>query len=167
LIPAFCFELFVRWPSQQLAGRQTTLFKETIQSGGRNGGTAGTGHQRQFPQQSHAGPMWVLAFQPLDQLGQLWGNDTWLSTIASRLGSQGGKATAAIAPGPVQQGVNRKRSALGVRDLVLARRDLLGPAREFAAGQDLQNQGSDECIAEQCDFFSSRIHDDHPQLGPP
>jgi hypothetical protein len=41
--------------------------------------------------------MWVLAFQAFDQFGQLGWNGTRLSAIAARFGSQGGKATTAIA----------------------------------------------------------------------
>src|SRR5262249_17978632 len=113
-------------------------------------------------QQSHAGAMWVLAFQAFDQLGKLWWNDTRLPAIASQFRSQGRKATAAIAQHPIEQGGNRKGSALGVGDLVLARGDLLRPSREFTVGQHLQNQRSDKRIAEQSDLFCLRIHDDQP-----
>src|SRR5215469_3586581 len=104
--------------------------------------------------------MWVLAFQAFDQFGQLGWNDTRLPAIASLFPSQGWNATAAIAQHPIEQGVNRKRSALGVGDLVLARGDLLSPPREFTVRQHLQNQRSDNPIAEQGDFFDPRIHDD-------
>src|ERR1700730_11073903 len=104
--------------------------------------------------------MLVLAFQAFDHLGQLWWNDTRLPAIASLFRSQGRKATAAIAQNPIEQGVNRNRSALGVGDLILARGDLLRPSREFTVGQNLQNQRSNKRIAEQGDLFGPRIHDD-------
>src|ERR1700730_1787616 len=104
--------------------------------------------------------MWVLAFQAFDHLGQLWWNDTRLPAIASLFRSQGRKATAAIAQNPIEQGVNRNRSALGVGDLILARGDLLRPSREFTVGQNLQKQRSDKRMAEQGDLFGPRIHGD-------
>src|SRR5437016_14084645 len=106
--------------------------------------------------------MRVLALQPFDELGQLWWDNARLPAIAARFRSQGGKATAAIAQCPIQQGVDRKRSALRIRDLVLARSDLLRPAREFAARQDLQNQRSNQRIAAQSNFVSPSIHHDQP-----
>src|SRR5580700_2931284 len=159
LITPLCFELLVRRCRQQLTGGQTALFEKAIQSGGGNRGGAGAGHQRQFAQQSHTGAMWVLAFQAFDQLRQLWCNDTRLPAIAALFGSQGGKAPATIAQRPIEQGVDRKRSALGVGDLILTSGDLFGPAREFTARQHLQNQRSDESIAKQGDFFGPRVHD--------
>jgi hypothetical protein len=46
-----------------------------------------------------------------------------------------------------------------MREVVEAGGDLLGAAREFAAGQRLQHQGRNQPVAKQRDFFGLVVHD--------
>ena len=73
---------------------------------------------------------------------------------------QGFEAAVAIAERPIQQRIHRNRSAFGMRNLVVAGGDLLGAAREFAAGQRFQHQRRDQPVTEQGDFFGFGIHEE-------
>src|SRR5262249_47384070 len=76
-------------------------------------------------------------------------------------GASAGKTTAAVTQGPIEQGIDRERGALRIRDLIVARGNHFGAAGEFSTGKSLQHQGSDQAITEQGDFFRFRIHGEH------
>ena len=90
LIGKLRFVFFMRGSffKQQLAFRETASAQETIESGGRQAGLIGGG---QFAQQSRAGAMRVLAFEPFDESGGVGRDGTGLSAILSRLGRQRGR----------------------------------------------------------------------------
>ena len=92
--------------------------------------------------------MRVLALEPFDQRGGFWCDDARLAAILARLGRERGETVAAVAQGPVQQGVHRDLRGAGVRNVVEARGDLLGAAGQFATRQRFQHQRGDQSITE-------------------
>ena len=102
--------------------------------------------------------MRVLAFEPFDEGGGVRRDGAGLPAILARFGRQRGQSVAAIAQGPIQQRVHRDLAAGGMRDVVEAGGDLLGAAREFAAGQRLQHQGRNQPVTKERDFFGFVVH---------
>ena len=104
--------------------------------------------------------MRVLALEPLDEGGGFRRDGARLAAILTRLGDKRGESVAAITQRPIQQRVHRDLAARGMGDVVEARGDFLGAARQFAAWQRLQHQRGDESVTEECDFFGFVFHRD-------
>ena len=149
LIGKLGFVLFVGggFVEQELAFGEAAGAQETIERGGRKAGLMSFAGGGQFAQQSGAGTMRVLAFEPFDESGGVGSDGTGLPTVLARLGRQSVQSVAAIAQGPIQQCVHRDLAAGGMRKVVEAGGDLLGAAREFAAGQRLQHQRRNQPVA--------------------
>ncbi len=102
--------------------------------------------------------MRVLAFEAFDEVGELrvmardWPR-SWRG-----LGASASKPPRAIAQRPIQQGIHRNRSAFGIGNVVVAGGNLLGAAREFAAGQGFEHQRRNQAVAKQGEFFGFGIH---------
>jgi len=158
LVGEFGFELFARRRGQQLPFRKTTLFEKAIERGGRQRRLVLAGGQGQFAQQRRAGAMWVFALEAFDEAGQLWCDGARLATVLARFGGEGLEAAVAVARRPVEQRIDRDGAAFRIGDVVVAGGNLLGAAREFAAGQRLQHEWRDQTIAEQGNFFGFVIH---------
>ena len=92
--------------------------------------------------------MRILTFEAFDEIGELRGDGARLSPIQPGLRRQGFEAAVAVTERPLQQRIDRNRGAFGMRNLVVARGDLLSAAGEFAAGQRFQHQRRDQSIAE-------------------
>ena len=160
LVGELGFVLFVGggFVEQQLAFGEAAGAQEAIERGGRKAGLMCFAGGGQFAQQSGAGAMRVLAFEPFDESGGVRRDGAGLPAVLARFGRQARPAVAAIAQRPIQQRVHRDLAAGGMRNVVEAGGDLLGAAREFAAGQRLQHQGRNQPVAEQGDFFGFVVH---------
>ena len=143
---------------QELAFGEAAGAQETIERGGRQAGLMRFAGGGQFAQQSGAGAMRVLAFEPFDEGGGVRRDGAGLPAVLTRFGRQGGESVAAVAQRPIQQRVHRDLAAGGMRNVVEAGGDLLRAAREFAAGQRLQHQGRDETVTEERDLFGFVVH---------
>src|SRR5438477_11370296 len=66
-----------------------------------------------------------------------------LSAVLARLGSQRFETAVAVAQRPIEQCIDGNRRPFRMGDVVGAAGDLLGPAREFAAGKSFDYQLSD------------------------
>src|SRR5437867_4106226 len=129
LIAEFGLKLLVRRWGEQLLFRKAALFEEAVECGSRDRGRLLIGRQSQFAQQSRAGAMRV--------------DDARLSTVLARLGSQRFETAVAVAQRPIEQCIDGNRRPFRMGDVVGAAGDLLGPAREFAAGKSFDYQLSD------------------------
>src|SRR4029077_9223784 len=101
--------------------------------------------------------MRIFALEAFDETGQLWSDGAGLSTVLARLGSQGLETAVAIAQRPIEQCIDGNRRSFRMRDVVGAGGDLLGAAREFTAGKTLDDQGCDQPVAKQRQFFGFGI----------
>lgn len=117
------------------------------------------GSERQFAQQRGARAVRVLALEPFNQFGRGGGDGACLPTILPGFGDQARKSVLAIAARPLQHGFRTHRAAAGMRDVILARGDLLSASGEFAARQGFQDQRRDDAITEEGDFFGFVLHD--------
>jgi Transposase C of IS166 homeodomain len=144
--------------SEQLPFREAALFEEAVQRGRRDGGRGLTGRQGEFAPQGGAGTMRVFAFEAFDEAGQLRGDGAGLATVLARFGSQRFEAAVAVAPGPIQQGIDGNRRAFRIGEVVVAGGNLLSAVREFAAGKSLDHQRRDHAITEEGEFFGFGIH---------
>src|SRR5208283_4622242 len=158
LIAVFGFKLLVRRWCEQLFFRQTALFEETVECGSRERGRVLTGRQGQFAQQSRAGAMRVLTLETFDEAGQLRSDGAGLSAVLARLGCQCLETTVAVAQRPIEQRIDGNRRSFRMGDVVGAGSDLLGAAREFAAGKTFNYQLRDQPEAKQSQFFGFGIH---------
>jgi hypothetical protein len=136
------------------------LFEEAVQGRGGDRRFVFAGRQRQLAQQRGAGAVRIFALEAFDQIGELRGDGARLSPVLPGLRRQGFEAAVAVTERPFQQRIHGDRGAFGMRDLVVAARDLLGAPREFAAGQRFQHERRDQSIAEQGDFFGFGIHEE-------
>jgi hypothetical protein len=87
--------------------------------------------------------MRVLALEAFDETGQLRVDGARLTTVLARFGSQRFETAVAVAQRPIQQRIDGNRRPFRMGDVVVASGDLLGAAREFAAGKTLDYQRSD------------------------
>jgi hypothetical protein len=141
LVGELRFVLFVRggFVEQQLAFSEPAGAQETIERGSRQAGLIRLVGQRQLTQQSGAGTMRVLAFEPFNEGGGFRRHGAGLSAVLTRFGRQRGQAVAAIAQRPIQQRVDRDLAPGGMGNVVEAGGEFLRAACEFAAGQCLQH----------------------------
>ena len=102
--------------------------------------------------------MRVLALEPFNESGGVRRHGAGLSAVLTRFGRQRGQSVAAIAQRPIQQRVHRDLPPGGMRNVIEAAGEFLRAAREFTAGQRLQNQGGDEPVTKQRDFFGFVVH---------
>src|SRR5437870_6059777 len=84
--------------------------------------------------------MRVLALETFDEAGQLRSDGAGLSAVLARLGSQCLETAVAIAQRPIEQRIDGNCCSFRMRDVVGAGGDLLGAAREFAAGKAFNKQ---------------------------
>ena len=143
---------------QQLALGEPADAQKTIERGSRQTGLVRLVGQRQLAQQSGAGTMRVLTLEPFDEGGGFRRHGAGLSAVLTRFGRQCGQSVAAIAQRPVQQRVHRDLAAGGVGNVIEAGGEFVRTAREFAARQRFQNQGGDEPVTKQRDFFGFVVH---------
>jgi hypothetical protein len=160
LIGKLGFVLFVRggFVEQQLAFGEAAGAQEAIERGSRQAGLVPLVGHGQLAQQSGAGTMRVLALEPFDEGGGSGATARACPRSWRGLGRQRGQSVAAIAQRPIQQRVHRDLAAGGMGNVVEAGGDLLGAAREFAAGQRFQHQRRDEAVTEERDFFGFVVH---------
>src|SRR5438045_4691056 len=79
--------------------------------------------------------MRILALEGFDETGQLRRDGAGLSTVLARLGSQCFETAVAVTQRPIEQRIDGNRRSFRMGDVIGARGNLLGTAREFAAGK--------------------------------
>ena len=139
LVAELGFKLLVRLGCEQLSLREAALFEEAIQRGRRDGGCVLAGRQGEFAQQGRAGAMWVFALEAFDEGGQLRGDGARLAPVLTRLGGERLEAAMAVAPRPIQQGIDGNRRAFRIGDVEVAGGNLLSAAREVTAGKSFNH----------------------------
>jgi hypothetical protein len=102
--------------------------------------------------------MRVLSLESLDERGGLGCDRAQLAAVDPWLGGERRESIAAIAQGPLQQRVHRDLAPGGVGNVIEARGDLLGAARQLAARQRFEHERGDESVTEESDFFGFVIH---------
>ena len=146
------------WGASSCRSERPRCWRKRYRVAGEMAGAGLTGRQGEFAPQGGAGTMRVFAFEALDEAGQLRGDGAGLATVLARFGSERFEAAVAVAPGPIQQGIDGNHRAFRIGEVVVAGGNLLSAVREFAAGKSLDHQRRDHAITEEGEFFGFGIH---------